>query len=49
MPVEDSWTCKRVNGNAFTQWDFIIGSLQFEHDKSWHDNCLGTGPNQNER
>ena len=45
MPVEDSWTCKRVDNNAFTQWDFIIGGLQFEHDKSWHDNCLGTGLN----
>ena len=45
MPVEDSWTCKRVNDNGFTQWDFIIGGLQFEHDKSWHDNCLGTGLN----
>ena len=43
MPVEDSWTCKRVSDNAFTQLDFIIGGLQFEHDKSWHDNCLGTG------
>jgi len=45
MPVEDSWTCTRVNDNAFTQWDFSIGGLQFEHDKFWHDNCLGTGLN----
>ena len=44
-PVEDSWTCKRVDDNAFTQWDFTIGGLHFEHDKSWHDNCLGTGLN----
>ena len=43
MPMEDSWTCKRVSDNALTQLDFIIGGLQFEHDKSWHDNCLGTG------
>ena len=39
----DSWTCKRVSDNALTQLDFIIGGLQFEHEKSWHDHCLGTG------
>ena len=43
MPTAESWTCKRVADNALTQLDFIIGGLQFEHEKSWHDNCLGTG------
>ena len=43
MPVEDSWTCKRMNDNALTQLDFVIGGLHFEHDTSWHDNCLRTG------
>ena len=43
MPMAESWTCKRVADNALTQLDFIIGGLQFEHEKSWHDNCLGTG------
>ena len=43
MPMAESWTCKRVADNALTQLDFIIGGLQFEDEKSWHDNCLGTG------
>ena len=43
MPMAESWACKRVADNALTQLDFIIGGLQFEHEKSWHDNCLGTG------
>ena len=33
------WTCKRVADNALTQLDFIIGGLQFEHEKSRHDKC----------
>ena len=41
--VADSWTCKRVADNTLTQLGFIPGGLQFEHEKSWHDNCLGTG------
>ena len=40
MRREDSWTCKRVTDNALTQLNFISGSLQFEHEKFWHDNFV---------
>lgn len=43
VPMEDSWSRKRVSGNALTQRDFTIGGFQFIHEKSWHDNCSGTG------
>ena len=39
LPMEDSWTCKRVTDNFLTHFDFIIGGLQFEHEKFWPDNC----------
>ena len=41
--MADGWTSKCVANNTLTQADFIIGGLQFEHEKSWHENCLGTG------